>query len=275
MTITFIDSVAEVGTLVEKLSSTPSQVAELYLDLEGDNLSRHGSISLLTLHDRRDSITYLVDVTKLGREAFSTESPNGWTLRSILESPVIVKIFFDVRNDSNALFFLFDVKLAGIFDLQLVELAARSFDKRCVNGLSKCIERDAGLDYQHRAAWLSTKNAGRRLFAPELGGTYAVFDIRPLTNEIREYCAQDVAFMPLLLARYCNKLCDRWLTKVEEETVTRIRLSQTLTFNGQGRHMALGPTHWNSLGVSTTEASVRDRVMKLSRPSGGNVGFEG
>jgi hypothetical protein len=77
--------------------------------------------------------------------------------------------------------------------------------------------------------------------------------------------------MPLLLAKYCNKLCDKWLNKVEEETAARIRLSQTVAFNGQGRHMALGPTHWNNLRFSSLDVSVRDRVMSLARQSEINV----
>jgi exonuclease 3'-5' domain-containing protein 1 len=92
-----------------------------------------------------------------------------------------------------------------------------------------------------------------------------------LADEIKNYCAQDVAFMPLLLAKYCGKLSDKWLTQVEAETAARIRLSQTSAFNGQGRHMALGPTHWNGAGTSSFDGSVRDRVVKFSRSSQGDV----
>lgn len=51
------------------------------------------------------------------------------SLQSILESPKTPKVFFDVRTDSDALFAQFGIKLAGIIDLQLMELASRS---RCV-----------------------------------------------------------------------------------------------------------------------------------------------
>jgi exonuclease 3'-5' domain-containing protein 1 len=116
-----------------------------------------------------------------------------------------------------------------------------------------------------------TKNLGRRLFAPELGGTYAVFDSRPLATEIKDYCAQDVAFMPLLLAKYCGKLCDKRLAQVEVETAARIRLSQTSDFNGKGKHMALAPVHWHGAETSSFDSPVRDRVMRLSRSSQGDV----
>jgi hypothetical protein len=37
-------------------------------------------------------------------DAFSTAGTNGQTLKTILESETIPKVFFDVRNDSDALY---------------------------------------------------------------------------------------------------------------------------------------------------------------------------
>jgi len=41
-------------------------------------------------------------------------SPKGTIAEVILESPDIPKVFFDVRNDSDALYSHFDVSLAGV-----------------------------------------------------------------------------------------------------------------------------------------------------------------
>ncbi|KAL2060851.1 hypothetical protein VTL71DRAFT_8903 [Oculimacula yallundae] len=43
------------------------------------------------------------------------------TLKEILECPDITKIFFDVRNDADALFAHFGIHLRGTLDLQLLE----------------------------------------------------------------------------------------------------------------------------------------------------------
>lgn len=51
--------------------------------------------------------------------AFTTPNKHGSTLKDFLESPTIPKVFFDVRNASDALFSRYKVKLAGIHELQV------------------------------------------------------------------------------------------------------------------------------------------------------------
>ncbi|PCD21766.1 hypothetical protein AU210_015569 [Fusarium oxysporum f. sp. radicis-cucumerinum] len=134
--------------------------------------------------------------------------------------------------------------LAGIYDLQLMELATRSFSRRCVNGLSKCIERDAPMSIQERLEWVQTKEGGLRLFAPEKGGRYEVFNERPLPDAIKFYCAQDVQILPRLWAYYDGKMGQRWRERMIAESRARVQSSQSATYNGKGRHMALAPTEW-------------------------------
>lgn len=180
---------------------SPSHGVNLFLDVGGTNLCRHGSISILTLYDRHYDTTHLIDITTLGKDAFTvafSTCEGSHSLKTILEDPKIIKVFFDVRNDSNALFFLFNIRLAGVHDLQLMELASRQYGKRCLNGLGRCIEHDAGLSWADQRAWKKTKDAGVQLFSPQKGGSYAVFDVRPLPAELEAYCAQDVTFMPAL-----------------------------------------------------------------------------
>lgn len=153
-------------------------------------------------------------------------------------------MFFDVRNDSDALFSHYQIELLGVQDLQLIELTTRKFSKRCVNGLGKCIENDAGMTADERANWKAFKDKGRKLFAPECGGSYEVFNTRPLPDEIRQYCAQDVQFLPKLWQKYDGRMTRQWATKVEMEVKNRVRLSKSKTFNGKGRHMALAPANW-------------------------------
>ena len=82
-------------------------------------------------------------MTTLQHNAFDTVGSSGCTLRAVLESDNIIKIFFDIRNDSDALFSLYGVRVGGIEDLQLMELASQTFNKRHINGSAKCAERDS------------------------------------------------------------------------------------------------------------------------------------
>jgi exonuclease 3'-5' domain-containing protein 1 len=238
-----IDTPAAIASLVDSLSDLPNRPPSIYIDLEGINLSRHGTISILQLHVLPADKTYLIDVHTLGQEAFSSSATNGQTLKTVLESETVTKAFFDIRNDSDALFSLFGIKVAGISDIQLMELATRSFSKRLINGLAKCMGRDLPMTPAERLEWNMTKERGLKLFAPERGGSYEVFNVRPLSGEMMEYCKQDVQYLPRLWLHYSSKMNPDWEIKVEDATRDRIRLSQSAHFQGKGQHMALGP--WN------------------------------
>ena len=134
---------------------------------------------MTVLAEPREKV-YLIDVTTLGREAFDAVGSDGRNLRNILESNEIIKVFFDIRNDSDALYSLYGIHVRGIWDLQLMELATRNFAKRCVNGLAKCIERDSRIGYGEKAELRTVKEKVRNLFDPFRGGSYAIFDQRLL-----------------------------------------------------------------------------------------------
>lgn len=204
-------------------------------------------------------------MTTLGRDAFDEAGLDGRSLRTILESSEIIKVFFAIRNDSDALYSLYDVRVRGVWDLQLMELASRSFQKKNVNGLAKCIEGDSRIGYEEKAKWRRVKEKGRNLFVPFRGGSYAVFDQRPLSSEVEEYCTQDVTLMPHLCEIYRDKLCDAWWRKIVTETEERIRLSQSPTFNGKGRHIAEAPRAWASWRPSVAERGQRTLFAIPSR----------
>jgi hypothetical protein len=60
----------------------------------------------------------------------------------------------------------------------------RAATRRCVNELSRCIERGIYLTVSEREAWKDTKEKGLDLFAPELSGSYDLFNARPLSEEV-------------------------------------------------------------------------------------------
>lgn len=229
------------ASLVDALSGLPTSPPSIYVDLEGVKLSRHGTISIVQFFVLPTNHTYLVDIHTLGESAFLTRGANGSTLREILESDTIPKAFFDVRNDSDALYSHFGINLAGVRDIQLMELATRMYSKKLLKGLSKCIEGDLRITTREMQSWKTTKEKGLNLFATERGGSHEVFNIRPLSEDIILYCVQDVQLLPRLWQTYNSRLNRNWAIRVEKATTERVDLSKTVSYVGQGQHKALGP----------------------------------
>lgn len=100
----FLDTATALKGFLNILGESDGQPLRLYVDLEGKNLSRHGMLSLVTILLEPEREVYLVDVTTLGHEAFTIADDNGCTLQSELESSKIIKVFFDIRIDSDVLF---------------------------------------------------------------------------------------------------------------------------------------------------------------------------
>jgi exonuclease 3'-5' domain-containing protein 1 len=235
----FVSSTTVLSNILSKLTTASRSPPSLYIDLEGVKLSRNGTVSLLSLYDHPARTVYLIDIHELGSSAFSTTatiSPDQdttsipCTLKSVLESDKITKVFFDLRNDSDALFAHFNVKLQGVQDLQLMELASRQGSKARVAGLARSIQDDLSLSATAQTEIQKTKNAGMLLFTPERGGSYDIFNKRPLSPEIEKYCVQDVVHMPALWQTYnarLNKMSKLWRLMAVEGTEKRVADSQS------------------------------------------------
>lgn len=161
---TLVATAFGVEELVQKIDAAPKHPPSLYVDLEGVNLSRKGTISIMQIYIAPSDMTYLIDIHVLKADAFTHKTKSGRTLKEILENPLLPKVFFDVRNDSDALYSHFKITLAGVQDLQLMELAMRSFSRRRVNGLAKCIEHDAPMTLGER--WASNAASNPRVLCP-------------------------------------------------------------------------------------------------------------
>lgn len=238
--IEVVDSSASLQCLLRTLLHVPTPSLPLYIDLEGIKLGRHGSISILTLYVHPETI-YLIDIYKLRETAFTTALANGVTLQKILESPSITKVIFDARNDSDALFAHYKISLDGVQDLQLMELATRKRSKKYVSGLAKCIEKESPASAAKKREWKRQKENTGRLFDPSKGGRYEIFNECPLRDEVRQYCAGDVALLPGLYHTYNAKLNGLWRGKVQAATKDRIKLSQGADYDGNSRSKTLGP----------------------------------
>lgn len=266
--VIFISTPEELSSVLATLDDLPISPPSLYIDLEGAKLSRNGSIALLSLYVLPKETVYLIDIHTLGARAFSTittattasattplattltteDSKNPvTTLKSILESPAIPKVFFDVRNDSDALFSHYAISLSCIHDIQLMELATTTRASReHLLGLGKAIDYNASrlnITPEQRQVCSAIKEAGVKLFAPERGGRYAVFEERPLSQAIKDYCVQDVVYMPGLWKLYGGRMAKGgfWWTMALEGAASRVEESHQVGYQPNGEHKRYGP----------------------------------
>jgi exonuclease 3'-5' domain-containing protein 1 len=134
----------------------------------------------------------LVDGHKVGTQAFDTAgSTTEKTLKDFLQDASVSKVFFDIRNDSDAVFAHYDVALQGTEDVQLMESVTRktSASRRLLNGLQKCVE-DYVVGDSERAKWRWREY--KQLFQIVCGGSYEAFKKRPVPADIVAYCVGDV-----------------------------------------------------------------------------------
>ena len=100
---------------------------------------------------RTPASVYVLDIHHLGSVAFSNFGfkNHTTTLLTTLQDALIPKVFFDVRNDSNALLGHYGVKLPGVHDMQCMEAAMGMKGK--IVGLGKCLMYLHILDNKRRA----------------------------------------------------------------------------------------------------------------------------
>ncbi|KAK0732638.1 hypothetical protein B0T21DRAFT_384863 [Apiosordaria backusii] len=203
--VSLIASIPALGNFLATIGPPSS----LYLDLEGTNLGRHGTLDLITVLVPPDQQVRIIDVKNLGTQAFTTPSKeNGSiTLKSILENPSIRKYLWDVRNDADALKWLHKIAISGVIDLQLLENLTRSGDSFCVTGLEKAIENDLQLSHQEKTDWAKTKGDVRKRMS---SGASGIFSARPLSTTIRPaYTAEWLTHLEKASARRVKKACSR------------------------------------------------------------------
>lgn len=247
-----INTTKQIGDLVDWLvirHAPPVPYSPtMYLDLEGVDLCREGSLSILTLLiDTGIPIgrVCLIDVHVLGAQAFNTTGVKGKTLKDILQEERIPKVFFDVRNDSDALFTHFGVALQGVEDVQLMESATRVTTKsrKFLSGLAKCVEKNVLMLFGGGglASWKLAKDKGERLFKAEHGGSFEVFNQRPIPEDIISYCVGDVFCLPELRDRFWKMRTNQWRNLVNEESKKRVAASHKSEYQPHGPDRAMAP----------------------------------
>ncbi|KAI1329502.1 hypothetical protein F5Y16DRAFT_417923 [Xylariaceae sp. FL0255] len=233
----------EICALVDILARSASSALDsrptIYIDLEGVKLSREGTISILTiLIDPTIAFgkVYLVDVHSLGAQAFNTAGAERKTLKDILQDDQVPKAMFD--------------------DIQLMESANRktTASRRFLNGLARCVQ-DYCVRDNERTRWRRAKDRGESLFMPTRGGSYDIFNYRPMPDDIKSYCAGDVQYLPTLWAKF-RPTRTRVQNLIDLKTRERITASQKPDYRYDGPNRALAPwteeqnktlDHWNSV----------------------------
>lgn len=269
----------EYANLPEKTSST------IYANLEGIKLGRKGSISIISLFVPSLGRVYHIDLISLGDAVLSTEPASGTSLKTILESPTIKKMFFDVRNDSDALSAHHQISLRGVIDIQLMELATRTYYRRYLASLAKCVEGDSAVAPAAKEHWRSVAQTfDLRRRSEELSGRH-IINIRPIDPLVLEFSKLRVVLLPHLWRAYSNKLrADGelfWRSKITFETEERVKLAKSASYDGDSKKKALGPWDWYGKELEDATWAWNDDLLDdimtgdaSSRPNYKNVLFD-
>ncbi|KAJ9139510.1 3-5 exonuclease [Coniochaeta hoffmannii] len=247
----FITSVQDLPVFLSSIT----QSSTLYLDLEGKNLSRNGTLSIITVLVQPAGTTNLIDIQTLGDTAFATATTGGKTLKSILEDPLLPKYVWDVRNDADALWAHHRVKLAGVTDVQLLENGSRPGDKTYLRGLGTCVEKDLKLNFMEVHRWVKTKKEVQALMGED------IFSRRPLDVRTMQYCANDVLHLPALRELYAGRINSVWMQKAMEESGRRVADACCPTYEPQYEGKKLGPWGWGS-GLGETVLTMDEWLEK-------------
>jgi len=190
----------------------------LAVDFEGVKLCRHGPLCLVQMMCNDDrNLVYVLDVHILGRRVFTLTAPQGTCMKGLLEEPSIRKIWFDPRNDVDALYHQFGIIPRGIFDLQLAEVADRrnrGLNVYYVQGLQKCLVQCADLQHDQKVFADRINQLGKSLFEPTNGGQYEIFQLRPLNPVILVYAAHDSRYLLVLYEHFLQSLNQGWIPRV-------------------------------------------------------------
>jgi exonuclease 3'-5' domain-containing protein 1 len=200
----------------------------LFVDVKGIDLGRSGSVSILQIRIHPTGDTFLIDIYRLGWQAFTTPGKlyPSETLKSILASSLIPKVVFDVRNGASALFNQFSIPAENILDIQLMEFYHRNVapnKNMQLMGLWQCLSHDIKLSGSTRYHYKKIRDMGRNLFAPNHGGRPQMFNVRPLNKDLKACIIQDTLIMFTLYSFYSSRLTPSTRLVVEEEGKKSLR----------------------------------------------------
>lgn len=131
------------------------------------------------------------------------------TLKDILESPRIEKLLWDVRMDSDALYAHFGIKLAGVWDVQLMRVYLQDFSRR--PRLEVSVRAEDILQGEALTAWERRK-------AYNFPRGYKEWRERPVSPILKAYAIGDVTPMEKMLQKFTPQLGIEGMAEVERMT---------------------------------------------------------
>lgn len=207
---------SKIERLVRDLVDLPADSPSIYLDASGIGNDTLDGFHLFILPT---NTLYLVDLIRLGDAAFSTVGDGEMSLRLVLESKSIPKVGFDIRDLSRLLFRQHNISLAGIYDIQLMELASRTKGQsmKFLAGLAKCIDRDISNSDDRKIRWLNPAQPSNLYVHNTMG-------------HAPKYVMRRVEMFPVLWSFY-KQMLDRpkkamWLHLARQESEQRVHNSK-------------------------------------------------
>jgi exonuclease 3'-5' domain-containing protein 1 len=204
------------------------------VDCEGYNLCRRGTISLIQIATK-DKI-YVFDITVLKDKAFELG------LKGILTSHEILKLFFDARNDCDALYNLYYFIPKYFVDVQVLCME-EVYNRGNLCGVLSSIYRSFWVSDQDVMFIKGVKEKGRRIYRKN----NRVFDQRPLMKSIVNYAAED--------ARLIYNLFCEFFFRVRPNVDALIVISEARSYiyamrrNGKRTDEMIGWTYSDRVGI--------------------------
>lgn len=197
----------------------------------GKTYGWHGPLTILQIRHFKLKHTFLFDVKKLGAGMFDVVGEKGQSIRGVLESEEHHKVWWDLRQDQAVLKGQFDITMANVTDLQLVECAVRPRYRENVYGLNSTI-RGWALEIMTSSEQerFERKNRQAQRFKNDHG--FQALERDEIADIMWEYAAADVHYMDGL----CNLFMPRMTTLMKHlvSVETNNRLQQSLSPNMPG-----------------------------------------
>ncbi|KAF7913702.1 uncharacterized protein EAF01_000108 [Botrytis porri] len=210
-----IDSVTKMSLFLSVLSNIQnSWRQELFCGCKGNGvgLSRDGAITFFTMTIRSLNTTYTFDVQVLGDQVFNMVGNNGLSLRMILESKEFGQVWWDVRNDFEALSHHYNIHPHFDIDLQLLDIMSTRGNRAKLNGLIASVRKNQAGDSRmndltmwrgYSGTW-STKKKEVKDYLDWNG--FEALEIRPVHPIVILGCRIDTEILPELFDHLLRRL---------------------------------------------------------------------
>jgi exonuclease 3'-5' domain-containing protein 1 len=237
--------------MLKTIQDLPESDRILFVDFEGIDLSRTGVLCCGQLLCKNSNLIFILDniafpgiynhtIMKTAADAAEFQA---FSLKTCFDSEQYRQVLFDPRSDADALYAQHGVYLRNAICLQLSEVAKDRSDgkyRALVNGLARVLGTCLPT-YEQRQYATKVKESGRRLFAPECGGSYEVFRNRPIDRRMIDYMCLDIVHFQYLYEKLFMSLSTKWTAWVIKHSIARVDECKAPRAAKKGRHRAVAP----------------------------------